>query len=187
MDLDQDPVLLERLRQDIVAGVPGSDRRLALVLRAALLQHFRSPDREELTQATLFCVWHGMSAFKPENETSFRNWVSKIAAHVAVDSRRQQRARLIIQLQSFPEHQVTRPSPSQWVHRQQQLRTLWSALEELSSKYAQAVWHRLQGGKAKDLAESENVAVGTVHWRLHEGVRRLQQIVRQKFAAPKTS
>ena len=182
MDDEQDALRLEQLRKDVVAGVPGSDRRLFMVLSRDLQRFFRSADAEELIQTTLAQVWFALAAFQPNDAVSFRNWVRVIASRVAVDSRRRKaRAEWTPEI---PEPPDTGPSPSNWLLQRQRAGLIESALGRLSSMFARAIRFRLTDGKAKDFADAEGIPLGTAHWRLAEAVRRLRVVV--KASAPVT-
>lgn len=184
MDDEQDALRLEQLRKDVVAGVPGSDKQLFMVLNEDLQRFFRSPDAEELIQATLFRVWTALHAFEPSEAASFRNWVRVIASRVAVDSRRRkEKAKVHWAPEPLDVHD-SEPSPSRWMLRRQQWRMIESALTKLSSRFARAIRFRLTGLEARSFADEEGIPLGTAHWRLAEAVRRLRGLVRIRVNTP---
>jgi RNA polymerase sigma-70 factor, ECF subfamily len=136
-------------------------------------------DAEDVVQESLFRVHNNIETFK--GESSFSTWLYRIVRNMAVDSRRK-KARRGGETQELKEdfiksdHLIERTTPSDELHRQQEVAKLQEALESLSSEHREAVVLReIDGLSYHEIADLTGVTKGTVMSRLFYARKRLQK------------
>lgn len=110
-------------------------------------------DVEDLTMETFLRAWGSRDRFQG-NEDAAVGWLLKIARNLVIDSHRQKNNRLTHL--DIETHIITAPglTTEQHLHQKEQIRTLWSLLNELSNQQREIIVLRyILGWRVKDIGQ----------------------------------
>jgi RNA polymerase sigma-70 factor, ECF subfamily len=153
------------------------DRHLASVFAVARRITGNDPDAEDVAQDTFMRAFDRISQY--EDRFSFRNWLLKIATHLAVSqvrSRQRERRQII----PFSEHLAaqTAADPSSGDEDARRCRDFLDRLED-DQRTALVLFH-FQELPYAQVAETMNISVNTVRTLIHRGRARLRELLTRK-------
>jgi RNA polymerase sigma-70 factor (ECF subfamily) len=152
---------------------------------------FPSEECPDLTQETLFRVYKGWGGFR--QEASVKTWLFKIAAHVGLNSLRDQRAAKrrgrLVPLDEVPEGfpeagapYVARRGLLDELHARELVGRVRSAMDELPPQMRRCVVMYVdQELKYREIAAAMNISEGAVKSQIHEARRRLKDRLGREF------
>jgi len=129
---------------------------------------------QDLAQETFLRV---LRQHTTRGERSFKPWLYTIATNLARDHFKASATRLSTPL--APEHEVGMPDdlpgPEESVLRGEQRSALADALNQLGLEYRMTLWLRFYCDLSlQEIADTLDIPLGTVKWRLSTGLRRLR-------------
>ncbi len=155
-------------------------------------------DKEEardLTQDTFIKAYKNLSRFRLES--SFYTWLYRIGMNVAIDHIRKMKKR---QHEAFDEGIAARDAdgsiaaahdrgnPDKALGRRQLNEQIFDALDKLSPDHRQVVLLReIEGLSYKEIAETMDIAEGTVMSRLFYARRKLRDVLKEHLPASEAS
>jgi len=134
----------------------------------------------DLTQETFIEAWRSLPTF--QGRSSLQTWLHTLAVRVWYRSRRQRAARPIetpladALIAALASEDVS--DPTQRVELSERKTVLQAAIDELPVVYREAVvLFYTEEWKYREIAESENIPIGTVKSRLNSALRRLRTLL----------
>jgi RNA polymerase sigma-70 factor, ECF subfamily len=129
---------------------------------------------QDLSQETFLRV---LRQHTTRGDRSFKPWLYTIATNLARDYFKASATRLSTPL--APEHEVgipdDLPGPEESVLRGEQRSVLIDALNQLGLEYRTTLWLRFYCDLSlQEIADTLDIPLGTVKWRLSTGLRRLR-------------
>ncbi|MDX6553525.1 MAG: polymerase sigma-70 factor, subfamily [Gaiellales bacterium] len=145
-----------------------------MVLSVAYAQTLSEPEAEDLAQETFLAAWRGLPRFR--GECAFSTWLHRLARNTATDRHRRAFARP----PAAGRHDLADvAAPARDDHRTQAHAVL-AAARELPPEQREAVLLReLQGLSYEEIAEIQEVPLGTVRSRIANGRRAIAAAVGQ--------
>lgn len=178
------------LLRKVLEGDAQAQEAFAVRFRGDLLNLFlwltRDPDlAENLTQDTFLRVWGRLDQFR--GESGLRTWVHKVALSALADHRRSE-VRKHRSLERYARRSASEGQAEE-VRRAEMRVTLAHALAELPQGARQViVLCRLQGFTLTEAAGLLGEPVGTLAWRMSEGLKQLRTLLSgEQDPAPKAS
>lgn len=170
---------LDRLLYQASARDPQTVETLVSEYYSYILRLCRSilddPDEaEDAAQETLIRAVQNLHRYQPG--TSLKNWLSTIAVNFCRDLLRRRKARLALQstLQGILRLSHLEPSPEEAAMQDEHSRQLWQAVRSLDEKHRLPILLRfVHDLPVREIAEILEINEGTVHSRLHYGVKKL--------------
>lgn len=145
-------------------------------------------DARDLTQEAFVKAYNNLSRFRLES--SFYTWLYRIAMNLAIDHLRKHKKRKHSEFdEQIASHDSsgsladahTRESPRRAVERKQLQNSILLALDKLSPDHKQIILLReIEGLSYSEIAETLEVAEGTVMSRLFYARRKLQQLLKKE-------
>jgi RNA polymerase sigma-70 factor (ECF subfamily) len=136
----------------------------------AYLRHKIGPESEDLLQETFVQVLRRPEALAEVR--SVRAWLLAIARNLVANTLRKRRHHVALQAGSVPQPCATEEDP------EPRLEAMYRAIETLPDEQREVLYLRLHGRLSyAEIAVVQGVPVGTVGSRVHQAVRRLQQIM----------
>jgi RNA polymerase sigma-70 factor (ECF subfamily) len=167
------------LQQDEVAWQLLVERHSRRVLNIAYLFTGRREEAEELAQEVFLRVFRSLRLF--DLTTHFVPWLVRVSRNLCIDEYRSHAREKSSLIGEEPDPERTEdpgPSPYRNLEARDLERRVRAALEGLPGELRTAVELRdLQGLSYSEIAESLEVAVGTVKSRIHRGRLELAQIL----------
>jgi RNA polymerase sigma-70 factor (ECF subfamily) len=144
-------------------------------------------DAEDLTQEIFLRLYQNLRSYR--GDVPLAGWALRLSRNVCIDHYR--RARREHRAAALSEELLARlpadDDPQAEAQRRQQLRAVYSGLEEMPEDLAEVVLLRdLQGWSLEEAAACLAVPVGTVKSRLHRARRELASRVAAKLGARAT-
>lgn len=173
----EDKVVIQDEIQAALEGDPASwhalvSRHRQAVFRLAYLILGNAPDAEDIAQEAFLKAYQALPRF--DRQRPLRPWLLRITRNLAFNrlrSRKRQKG-LFMRL----VRQQTPPSfVGRELERSSQTEVVWSGIRSLSRRDQEVIFMRyfLEMGEG-EMADSLNVARGTVKSRLHRALNRLQ-------------
>lgn len=135
-----------------------------------LAVHFAggAEDAEDLTQEIFLRLYQNLRLYR--GDVPLAAWALRLSRNLCIDhyrrTRRERRADVLAE--DVLERMPAGDDPQAEAHKRQQLRAVYSGLEEMSEELAEVVVLRdLQGWSLEETAAFQEVPVGTVKSRLH--------------------
>jgi len=145
-------------------------------------------DARDLTQEAFVKAYNNLSRFRLES--SFYTWLYRIAMNLAIDHLRKHKKRKHSEFDEQIASQDssgtladahTRESPRRAVERKQLQSSILLALDKLSPDHKQIILLReIEGLSYTEIAETLEIAEGTVMSRLFYARRKLQQLLKKE-------
>lgn len=145
-------------------------------------------DARDLTQEAFVKAYNNLARFRLES--SFYTWLYRIAMNLAIDHLRKHKKRKHTEFdEQIASHDAaggladghTRESPRRTVERKQLQGRILEALDKLSPDHKQIILLReIEGLSYQEIAETLEVAEGTVMSRLFYARRKLQQLLKKE-------
>jgi RNA polymerase sigma-70 factor (ECF subfamily) len=135
---------------------------------------------EDLTQETFASAWRSIHQF--EGRASFATWLHKIALNVY----RKYRQRRRLPVASLDEERLADPADTEsslieQLEAEELRQRAWRAVERLPETYRELIVLRYyQGLRYREVAELLGVPMGTVQFRLHTAMKKLQAELREE-------
>ncbi len=140
-------------------------------------------DAEDITIEVFFKAYRALENWQPK--AKFSTWLYKIASNLAIDYHRTKARHPVSALEDMeiPEANLVATDlysdPVQQVEDQERGRIIREAIDQLSPKQkAVFMLSRYEGLHLKEVAETLEMAEGTVKIHLHRAVKRLQTLLR---------
>ena len=140
-------------------------------------------DAEDITIEVFFKAYRALENWQPK--AKFSTWLYKIASNLAIDYHRTKVRHPVYALEDMeiPEANLVatdlHSDPVQQVEDQERGRIIREAVDQLSPKQkAVFMLSRYEGLQIKEVAETLDMAEGTVKIHLHRAVKRLQTLLR---------
>jgi RNA polymerase sigma-70 factor (ECF subfamily) len=149
------------------------------VYRLALSILGNRADADDAAQETFIAMRNNIHKYSPG--TNFKAWISKIALNQSRMLLRKQKTRQTLAnlLQSTNSLIASAPSPETSTLQNEANHNLWLAVDKLSEKHRIPIILRyVHDLPIREIAEILVVKEGTVHSRLHYGVRKLSKQIR---------
>lgn len=150
----------------------------------------------ELAQETFVNVFKGMGTFRAE--TSYKDWVFRIAKHLWLNRARddaaiKRRAQEVSYEEAFVDGQPmarrgglwsgsANPGPEERLLRNEQSARLRQALDQLPPQMRRCLMLRLQGEKYREIAVVLGISLQTVRSHLSQARQRLREILGEDFS-----
>jgi RNA polymerase sigma-70 factor (ECF subfamily) len=154
-----------------------------LVYRTAYLLLGDAQAAEDALQEVFVKVYRSLDTFDPE-KGAFTTWLRRITINYCLNVRRKRPASSLETLASKLSLSAATPQsllPEELVISQEQVETLWQAVQHLSLPLRVVVILRYyQELPYQEIAQVLNIPLGTVKWRIHEAL----QVLRQELAEP---
>ncbi len=157
-------------------------RHRAVAYRVAYRLLGNEHDAEEAVQEGTFKAFSGLREF--DGRSGFRTWLVRIVSNAAIDLGRKRSRRRDLGVGPGREHEngetrhfeaVTEDDPTRGLHRDDLRRALDSAMARLSLTVRNTFVLFAEGGLSyKEIAEVEQVPIGTVMSRLYYARQKLQ-------------
>lgn len=167
------------LQQDEVAWQLLVERHSRRVLNIAYLFTGRREEAEELAQEVFLRVFRSLRLF--DLTTHFVPWLVRVSRNLCIDEYRSHAREKSSLIGEEPDPERTEdpgPSPYRNLEERELEKRVRAALEGLPGELRTAVELRdLHGLSYSEIAESLEVAVGTVKSRIHRGRLELAQIL----------
>lgn len=164
------PVDSERVAEMLVREYYSQLRRIAFSILC-------DPDEaDDITLESLLNALHNLQNYRPGS--NLKSWLAAITVNRARDQlrRRASRQRLHQALAWLRLEQTSPPSPEETAITNESRRTLWAAVQKLDEKHRLPILlkfvHELP---VSEIARILGLPEGTVHSRLHYGIRKLQE------------
>lgn len=138
-------------------------------------------DADDATQETFIAMRNNIHKYNPG--TNFKAWISKIALNQSRMLLRKQKTRQTLTklLQSTKSLIASAPSPEISTLQNEANHDLWLAVDKLSEKQRIPIILRyVHDLPIREIAQILGMKEGTVHSRLHYGVRKLSKQIRVK-------
>lgn len=163
------------------------------------LRILRHPqDAEDATQQTFLSAVENLSGLR--EDASFSTWLKQIATHAALKILRKRRGLDFVSLEENTEQQDGmdtiphpdyiadwRESPREMVRRNETLRMIDTAMEQLEEKHRLVfVLRDIEGLSIQETAEALGISEGNVKVRLLRARLQLREILTQSFGDPAT-
>jgi RNA polymerase sigma-70 factor (ECF subfamily) len=136
------------------------------------------PFAEDVVQEALLRLWRKPEILEQSSEGA-RAWLFTVARNLVIDDRRSARFTREMQTDDMPERpslDAIGPAVDKWI--------LADALKTLSPDHRNAIVRAYYLGQTvADIAEHEQVAVGTVKSRLHYALRALRNALQERGVA----
>jgi len=169
-----DEVLVARARQrDPEAREELFQRHRDEAFRVARRLLGDEQDALDVVQDSLLKAFSRLESF--DGRGGFRFWLLRIVTNSALDWGRRRKRRTAVSLDGEPVSRSTDDDPGRGLSREDLRRALDEALAELSPKIrATFVLFAESGLSYKEIAETQNVPIGTVMSRINAARRKLQ-------------
>ena len=143
-----------------------------------LCQHEK--DAEDLVSRTLTRVLEQIGSFR--GESAFFTWMCSILANFYRMDMRRKAANAIVLNENLPENPDPRPNPSESLACADEAAVIRAAVDALAADLRAAiVLHYFDEMSVPEIAAALSVPEGTVYWRLHEGRRKIREMVAKVF------
>lgn len=140
-------------------------------------------DAEELTIDVFVKAYRALDTWQPK--AKFSTWLYKIASNLAIDYHRAKKRHIVTSLDDadIPETQLAatdlQSDPVRHLEEKERGRIIREAVDQLSPKQkAVFMLNRYEGLQIKEVAETLNMAEGTVKIHLHRAMKRLRTLLR---------
>jgi len=131
-------------------------------------------DALDAVQESLLKAFARLDEF--DGRGGFRFWLLRIVVNTSLDQGRRRKRRKIVTLEGEPTSATPDDDPARGLHRRDLRRSLDEALERLSPTLrATFVLFAEAGLSYKEIAEAQNVPIGTVMSRINAARRKLQE------------
>jgi RNA polymerase sigma-70 factor, ECF subfamily len=172
---DSDEALLARIAGGESAALCAFYDRHSSLIYALLLRILnRAEDAEDALQLTFLQVWRSAQQYDAQRG-SIRNWLILIARSRGRDVLRRQRK--LGKAVSLSEADTQ--DPSTVLDKLNQDSRLHRALKEIPTEQSSAIALAFYGGMTyEEVAEKENLPVGTVKTRIRTGLQRLRNLLK---------
>ncbi len=128
---------------------------------------------EDILQETFLRAFESIGVFRGQDERSFLSWLASIAEHLIWNASQK---RSLKQAQLVFDASGSGPSPSRGLRREERLQRLEACLTGLKRDQREAIiLSKIDGLKAKDIAERMGRSVDAVKQLLSRGLRQLRQ------------
>jgi RNA polymerase sigma-70 factor (ECF subfamily) len=148
-----------------------------LVYRTAYLLLGDAQAAEDALQEVFVKVYRSLNTFDPE-KGAFTTWLRRITVNHCLNVRRKRPASSLETLASKLSPSAATPQsllPEELVISQEQVETVWQAVQQLSLPLRVVVVLRYyQELPYQEIAQVLNIPLGTVKWRLHEALKTLR-------------
>lgn len=166
------------LRNEPAAAEEFYDRFASRIYGLGLVLLRNRTDAEDLVQDTFLKVWRTGSSFDPMRG-SLDAWILLIARSLAIDllRRRSLEAR---KLSSEPRRSEAsdEPGPEQHAEHRDSIRQARTAMDQLPPRQRTALELAFLGGRSSSqVAELENIPLGTTKSRIRKGIITLRQLL----------
>ena len=133
---------------------------------------------DDLFQQTWVKVLDVLPRYQDQNR--FISWLFRIAHNLAIDHFRRESRQEFVEVHERIADENTVP----WdrVHREELKSSLAEALDELSDEQREVVLLRQREIPFKEIAEIQGVSINTVLGRMHYAVKKLQNVLVEKFS-----
>lgn len=174
IELLSDEILVARARKrDPKAREELFQRHRDEAFRVARRLLGNEQDALDAVQDALFKAFAKLDGF--DGRGGFRFWLLRIVTNTALDQGRRRKRRTVISLDGEPASRSTDDDPARQLGREDLRRALDEALAELSPKIRTTfVLFAESGLSYKEIAETQEVPIGTVMSRINAARRKLQ-------------
>ena len=139
-----------------------------------LCQHEK--DAEDLVSRTLARVVERIGSF--HGKSAFFTWICSILANFYRMDMRRKAANALVFNENLPESPDSRPDPSEALASGDEASVIRAAVDALPADLRAAiVLHYFDEMSVPEIATALSVPEGTVYWRLHEGRKKIREIV----------
>jgi RNA polymerase sigma-70 factor, ECF subfamily len=173
-----DEILVQRVRErDLAAREELFQRHREDAYRVAYRLLGHEQDALDVVQEALIKAFSGLGDF--DGRSGFRYWLLRIVANTALDCGRRRKRRPSVSFgngsTSLPEP-ACHDDPARRLHQQDLRRALEKALDQLSPKIRTTfVLFAELGLSYKEIAETQDIPIGTVMSRINAAREKLQQ------------
>ncbi len=152
----------------------GQSKRLESLVRSQMGHLVRGKlEPVDILQETFLRAFESISVFRGRDEKTFFNWLASIAEHLIWNASQK---RSLKQAQLVFDASGSGPSPSRGLRREERLQRLEACLTGLKRDQREAIiLSKIDGLKAKDIAERMGRSVDAVKQLLSRGLRQLRQ------------
>lgn len=172
-ELDLAGLMRESAAGDRLAFATLYERTSAKLYGICLRLMGNEPEAQEVLQETYIRIWQKAERFDPSKASAI-TWLSVLARNKAID-RLRRRAAPGEQLDAASEVEDDSPSAFEIVERQQDRLRLADCLKQLDERPRVAIQAAfLDGATYLELAEREDVPLGTMKSRIRRGLQRLR-------------
>ncbi len=172
-------LIQQALRQDALAWEQLIRRYQEPVFRLAYLLLGDATEADDVAQETFIRAYLHLGQF--DASRPLRPWLLQITANLA-RNRHRSLSRYWEALRRFWQSQLNEDETDDLTLAQQQAQTLWRAVRQLSREYQETVYLRyfLELSEA-EVAETLQIAPGTVKSRLHRAIKQLRGVIELEF------
>ncbi|MCK5802521.1 MAG: RNA polymerase sigma factor [Lentisphaeria bacterium] len=176
MQTSSDEELVRRLMEtgDSVWFDPLVQRHMTRIRRLAGCMMGNNSDVDDVTQMAFLKAYNSLGSFR--GNARFSTWLTRIAINVVKDhlATHNRRSRLTAGL--APLHEESQAaSPGVAAESRDRLREVGGALDRLSPRLRSAiVLTVMEGLSVAEVAEIEQCATATIHWRVHQARKQLK-------------
>ena len=137
-------------------------------------------DAEDLVSRTLARVFERVGSFR--RESAFFTWMCSILANFYRMDMRRKAANAIVLNENLPESPDPRPNPSESLASGDEAAVIRAAVDALPADLRSViVLHYFDEMSVPEIASALSVPEGTVYWQLHEGRRKIREMVAKVF------
>lgn len=194
MSMTEDGAAIARCQQGDIAGLePLMQRHQVAALRLAYLLTGDRALAEDIVQESFLLALRGIERFHVDQP--FAPWLYRIVTNLAKQHKRSATQRHEVSVATFDDEDLAfhqgknaasssnQHDPATQVERGEERAALHEALASLTMKQREAVVLRYYlGCDDQTMATILGCRPGTARQRLHEGLRALQTIIRQRYA-----
>ena len=170
--MDADNTLVQAAREGDAGAIEALVRRYQVrIFNHARILTCDDGEAEDLAQETFIRAFRGLKRFR--GESSFKNWLYRIATNVAIDALRRQR-----ETTDVDEIQLASPDtgPEARVEEQERSRIVQEAVLALPpASRAVLVLREYEGLSYREIADTLDIPIGTVMSRLNYARNRLRK------------
>lgn len=139
---------------------------------------------EDVVQDTFLAVFQKIDGFR--GDSSFKTWLTAIAVNECRMRLRKRKVRQLLSFEQLSPRWLSRLSGQQQdvvdeVHRRRQRHGVWDTVDQLDERLRLPIILRYRYDlSCSDIATILNLRTSTIYQQLHEGRRRLEQMLQQQ-------
>lgn len=139
---------------------------------------------EDVVQDTFLAVFQKIDGFR--GDSAFETWLTAIAVNECRMRLRKRKVRQVLSFEQLSSRRLFRLSERQQdvadsVHRRQQRHSVWNTVDQLDERLRLPIILRYRYAlSCSDIATILDLRTSTIYQQLHEGRRRLEQMLQQQ-------
>lgn len=139
---------------------------------------------EDVVQDTFLAVFQKIDGFR--GDSAFETWLTAIAVNECRMRLRKRKVRQVLSFEQLSSRRLFRLSERQQdvadsVHRRQQRHGVWNTVDQLDERLRLPIILRYRYAlSCSDIATILDLRTSTIYQQLHEGRRRLEQMLQQQ-------